>query len=222
MSECAGENCDHSSHEKEKQMMTKLESIITPSDPTRWPLLEMPSQLCSLPLSPAEQDAIIQMDQILDALDDEAAGLAAVQIGVPRRIFLLRNAIDENGKTINTAYINPVIVAQSKETKKDNEACLSLPGMVARFPRPKCIMLEYYDIYGNIQTQKFSGFFARAVAHEINHLDGILITQHFSKEIAKQSRRTKYGMTLTEQKIKQINSRRTKNKLARKARKINR
>lgn len=196
--------------------------IITPVDHDRWPLLEMPSQTCTMPLGQAEQEAIIKMDQILGVLDEEAAGLAAIQIGVPRRIFLLRNATDENGLSINTPYINPSIISKSKATKKDGEACLSLPGMMARFARPKSVTLEYTDIYGNIQTQVFNGFWARAVMHEMDHLDGVLITRHLEKEISQHTQRTKFGMKLTEQKIKQINNRRIKNKRVRKARKVNR
>lgn len=196
--------------------------IITPSDPERWPLLEMPSQMCGIPLDAAEQDAVLRMDELLNQLDEEAAGLAAVQIGVPRRIFLLRNGIDLEGKPFNNAYINPTIVSVSKETKKDGEACLSLPGMHVRIPRPKSVTIEYYDVHSNLQTQTFQGFWSRAVMHEMSHLNGRLITQDFEKVLSKQPKRTKFKMKLTEQKIKQIKDRRTKAKLARQARKKNR
>jgi peptide deformylase len=237
MSECIGKDCDHSSHNKKMQIIEDEQQeviqvaneqkpirnpIITPNDPERWPLLEMPSQVCGIPLDAAEQSAVLQMDELLNQLDEQAAGLAAIQIGVPRRIFLLRNGTDAEGKTINNAYINPTLINISKETKKDDEACLSLPGFSCRFPRPKVVELEYFDIQGNVQRQIFKGFFARAVMHEMGHLQGELITKHFEKEISKRPRRTKFGMKLTEQKIKQIHERRTKSKLARKARKVNR
>jgi peptide deformylase len=239
MSDCSGPDCTHESHnhgnprkvitEPEQSMQNETPQerpvrnpIITPANPEQFPLLEMQSQACSIPLDAAEQDAVLRMDELLNQLDDEAAGLAAVQIGVPRRIFLLRNGKDAEGNIINNAYINPTLVNVSKETKKDGEACLSLPGFAGRFPRPKTVELEYFDIQGNVQRQTFRGFWARAVCHEMSHLDGVLITHNLEKEIAKQPRRTKFGMKLTEQKIKQMQARRIKNKLARKARKANR
>lgn len=198
-----------------EQTQTLKNAIITPRDHERFILLDMPSQPCTMPLGQAEQDCIVQMDQVLNELDEEAAGLAAIQIGVPRRIFLLRNAVDENGVTINTAYINPSIISVSKETKKDKEACLSLPGMVARFARPKSVTIEYTDIYGNIQTQVFEGFWARACFHEMDHLNGQLIVRHLEKEIAKQPSRTPFGMKLTPHRLNLIAQRRAKKKQAR-------
>lgn len=202
---------------------TKVESprnpIITPSDPERWPLLEMQSQMCGIPLDAAEQDAVIRMDELLNQLDEQAAGLAAVQIGVPRRIFLLRNGIDTEGKAFNNAYINPTFVSISKETKKDGEACLSLPGFAGRFPRPKTVVLEYFDVLGNVKRETFRGFWARAVMHEMDHLNGTLIVRHFEKEVGKQSRRTKFGMKLTPHRVKVIAQRRATKKRARAAKK---
>jgi peptide deformylase len=241
MSDCSGPDCTHESHnhgnprkevqiivdepvsmpeksiEKPTQMVRN--PIITPSDPERWPLLEMQSQMCGIPLDAAEQDAVLRMDELLNQLDEEAAGLAAVQIGVPRRIFLLRNGTDAEGKTINNAYINPTLVSVSKETKKDGEACLSLPGFAGRFSRPKVVELEYFDVHGNVQRQTFKGFWARAVMHEMNHLDGVLIIKHFEKEINKQPRRTKFGMRLTPHRVNVIAQRRAVKKRARAAKK---
>lgn len=207
---------------EEPKVQTPRNPIITPADPERWPLLEMQSRLCGIPLDAAAQDAVLKMDALLDQLDEQAAGLAAVQIGVPYRIFLLRNGKNAEGKTINNAYINPTLISVSKETKKDGEACLSLPGFAGRFPRPKWVTLEYFDIHGNLRQETFRGFWARCVCHEMAHLNGVLITHELEKEMSKQPRRTKFGMKLTAQKVKQIQARRTKNKLARKARKKNR
>ena len=192
----------------------KTVNIITPNDYERWPLMEMPSQICSIPLNVSEQETVVHMDQILNDLDDNAAGLAAIQIGVPRRIFLLRNSKDSNGNIVNKAYINPIVLACSKETKKSGEACLSLPGVAVRFRRPKIVTLEYTDIYGELKTEIFKDFWARAVMHEMNHLDGILITRHFEKEIAKQPRSNSFGMKLTPHRLKVIAQRRAKKKRA--------
>lgn len=188
--------------------------IITPGDQERWPLLEMSSQLCGIPLTEGDRDAIIEMDDILNTLGDEAAGLAAIQIGYPKRIFLLRNGSDND----NNVYINPSVLAISKEMKLDGEGCLSLPGMGGFFKRPKKVTLQYFDLDGKQQTETFSGFWARAVMHEMDHLDGRLITRHMEEKLSKEPRKTSFGMKITPTKIKQIQDRRDKKKRARKAR----
>ena len=190
--------------------------IITPQDVERWPLLEGPSQPCSLPVNDTDAAMIGKMDALLDVLGDSAAGLAAVQIGYPKRIFLLREA---NG---NRAFVNPVIIARSAEMKRDGEACLSLPGFGAVFKRPKSVTLQYHDLDGTVNTEVFQGFWARAICHEMDHLNGTLIAHHFEQEVAKQDRRTSFGMLLTPHRRKVIADRRAKNKRAKAARKANR
>ena len=196
--------------------------IITPGDQERWPLLEMPSRTCQIPITAADEQAIVDMDTILDALDTDAAGLAAVQIGFPHRIFLLRNGTDEDGGATNNVYINPTILSKSRATTKDGEACLSLPGMGASIPRPKTVSLQYFDLDGNVQEETFNGFWARAVMHEMDHLEGILITKHLEEQMSKQPSRTKFGMQVTPHRTKVIAQRRASNKRARKSRKANR
>jgi len=193
--------------------------IITPGDPERWPLLEMASRSCQLPLTPADEQAIMDMDSLLDALDDEAAGLAAVQIGFPHRIFLLRNGTDDEGNASNNVYVNPTVVQKSRAVSKGGEACLSLPGMGASFSRPKSVTLEFFDLDGNMQTETFTGFWARAVMHEMDHLNGILITKHLEEQIANQPRRTSFGMKVTPHRDNVIAARRDKKKRARRAKK---
>lgn len=129
--------------------------IITPGDQERFPLLEMPSRPCEIPITPADEQAIMDMDELLNTLDDEAAGLAAVQIGFPHRIFLLRNGRDDKGNATNNVYVNPVVIKQSKETSERGEACLSLPGMGGLVRRPKWISIQYFDLDGNVQTETF-------------------------------------------------------------------
>lgn len=196
--------------------------IITPADPERWPLLEVESQACSLPMSREDEECVVLMDSLLDILDEDAAGLAAIQVGYPRRIFLLRNGVDEDGNVFNNAYVNPTIVSRSTETKLDGEACLSLPHMSARIPRPKKVVLKYYDVTGQRHEETFTGFWARAVMHEMDHLNGILLSQHLEKQISKQTPRSSFGMKLTPHRKNVIARRRATNKRARKARKATR
>lgn len=229
MSDCTGENCDHLSHEKDikaqneqplaVEQMSQSETaspIITHNDVERFPLLECPSQPCSLPINDTDASMIGKMDALLDILDDAAAGLAAVQIGYPKRIFLLR----QHGK--NRAFINPVIVSHSRDMKRDGEACLSLPGFGVVFKRPRQVVLQYHDLDGEVKQETFNGFWARCVMHEMNHLDGILITQHLENEVSKQPSKTKFGMLLTSYRKSVIVKRRAQNKRARASRRANR
>lgn len=188
-----------------------MNEIITLQD-ARSSLLEIPSLTCDIPISPTDEDIIEKMDNILTKLDGQAIGLAAVQVGYPRTIFLLRNGKDKNGKIYNKAYINPVITSISKNTKKDFEACLSVPGFNIRIARPKNISLMYFDINGELQKETFNGIWARCVMHEMSHLRGKLITHEFAKEIAKIPRKTKCGMKLTPQKIKEQKDKKNKKK----------
>lgn len=203
----------------EEQVATEARQnpIITPADQERWPLLEMESQMCSIPLSETDEEAIALMDALLNTLDDEAAGLAAVQIGYPRRIFLLRNSKNAEGEPENKAYINPIVLNKSKETKKSGEACLSLPHMAGHFHRPKSVTLKYMDINGDFHQETFNGFWARAVMHEMDHLDGRLIIEHVERELAKRPQCTKFGMKLTLHRQKVIAARHEKKRRARKA-----
>jgi len=185
--------------------------IITTNDMERWPLLEMQSQPCSTPITAGDRAAILEMDDLLNALDKEAAGLAAIQIGYPKRIFLLRNGV--NGE--NNAYINPSVLSISSTTKRASEGCLSLPGMGMFFKRPKEVKLQYMDLNGDVKVETFKGFWARAVMHEMDHLNGKLIISHAEKQLIK---KTSFGMKLTPEKQKQITDRRAKNKRAKKAR----
>ena len=110
--------------------------------------------------------------QLLDDMKDtlikaEGAGLAAPQIGVLRRIFIV--SVD------NKYYecINPVIVSQ-KGSQVGDEGCLSVKGKYGTVERPYLVTVKAFDRYGNPFTVKAEGFLARAFCHENDHLDGIL------------------------------------------------
>lgn len=231
MSDCSGPDCTHDSHnhgtprkvvkpsdvqENPRAVVAVEETpqianpIITPTDQERWPLLEVASQPCSIPVNDTDAAVIGKMDAVLDMLGDTAAGLAAVQVGYPKRIFLLR----ENG--VNRVFINPVIISQSREQKKDGEACLSLPGFNAVFKRPKSVTLQYHELDSEVKLEVFEGFWARAVMHEMNHLDGILITRHMEDVANRQPKRTKFKMVLDTAAKNRIAKRRAKKKFAKK------
>jgi peptide deformylase len=175
-------------------------------DHDRFPILEAESQQVSVPISDLDIEHIERMDAILRELEEGAVGLAAVQIGYPKRIFLLR----ESGE--NRVFINPEIVGASRETRKRPEACLSLPGLVIRTARPKSLTLKYVDLEGEEHTEIFKGFWSQAVSHEMDHLNGVLLTKHMEAQYVSSDPRTKFGMKLSPSKRKDIAKRRAKRK----------
>jgi peptide deformylase len=187
--------------------------IITPMDAQRFPLLEMESQPCGLPLSDEDAEVVGYMDAALTDLGAGAVGLAAIQIGYPKRIFMLRVG-DEN-----RVFINPRIISQGGGLQKRGEACLSLPNFGVRIPRHKQVEIEYFNIAGDSCTEKFTGLLAQAVFHEMDHLNGVLLSHHLESIATKQAPRTKWGMKLTPHRLNVIANRRKKNKAAKAARK---
>ncbi len=98
---------------------------------------------------------------------EEGAGLAAPQVGILRRVVVVQ--VDEG----YFEFINPEIIAQSGE-QNGWEGCLSVRGKQGVVSRPMKVTLRYYDRNGEKHILKAKGFFARAICHELDHLDGIL------------------------------------------------
>jgi peptide deformylase len=103
-------------------------------------------------------------------------GLAAPQVGKNIQMLL---AEDDTGKILTVC--NPKILFQSRETIIDEEGCLSVPDVWGMVERPQEIELEFMDITGKKQRKKFSGFFARILLHEIDHLFGVLFIDKMEK-----------------------------------------
>lgn len=106
-------------------------------------------------------------------------GLSAIQVGVPIRLFVLRDYIVlPDGKWSASApkvFINPKIVWKSKETETDTEGCMSVPGLsVGPIERPLKVRIEALDINGKPFTDEREGINARVSFHENDHLNGVL------------------------------------------------
>lgn len=116
-----------------------------------------------------EDEAIIQ--DLLDtaaAHEENCAGLAAIQIGVPKRVVVVREG------SLFIPYINPVIVKRSRESYSATEGCLSLDGprTVRRY---RSVMVSYTTASGKKKSKTFDGLVAEILQHEIDHCNGVLI-----------------------------------------------
>lgn len=108
------------------------------------------------------------LDDMKDTVKKEqGAGLAAPQVGVLRRVVVVD--VEEG----YFEFVNPVITSQKGE-QSDWEGCLSVRGKSGIVSRPMKVTLAYQDRYGEKHVLKAKGFFARAICHELDHLDGVL------------------------------------------------
>jgi len=121
-------------------------------------------------------ELIADMRDTMQALD--GAGLAAPQIGVDLRVVIFgvhaNRRYPDVEEVPDTVLINPVITVLGEETETDWEGCLSVPGMRGKVPRYRHIRYQGCDEYGALIDRTVSGFHARVVQHECDHLDGIL------------------------------------------------
>jgi len=103
----------------------------------------------------------------------KGVGLAANQVDLPYRLFIINLASDPAAADQEFVFLNPVLTGR-KGNAEAEEGCLSLPGVYADVKRSERVVLNAYDLAGVEVTMELEGLFARAVQHEIDHLDGIL------------------------------------------------
>lgn len=131
------------------------------------------------------------IDTVKVAEDPEGAGLAATQIGISKRMCVVRNFFEDplnpnEIKSNDIVLINPKITNYSDEKDLDWEGCLSVPDKYGKVERASKIKVTAKDVDGNIIKIKAEGFFARTVQHEVDHLDGILFTDKIEGETLSQ------------------------------------
>ena len=140
------------------------------------PILRWPdARLCEVcaPVGPDEDlgDLITDMFETMYAAPGR--GLAAPQVGVTKRVFVMDCGWKEGDMT-PLACINPEIVSASDARARGQEGCLSIPGVLADVERPAEVVLAYTDLTGARQEVALSGFEARCAQHELDHLDGLV------------------------------------------------
>lgn len=114
----------------------------------------------------------------------DGVGLAAPQVGKSIRMFVLdcSNFEDEEPELagFKKMFINAHITERNGEEWSMSEGCLSIPGLNEDVTRPETIRIEYYDENWEFHDEEYSGFAARVIQHEYDHLDGIMFTDHCS------------------------------------------
>lgn len=111
-------------------------------------------------------------------------GLAAPQIGLPIRLFVIDGSPfedeDDDAAALKGAFINAVIRSEEGELWKFNEGCLSIPRIREDVSRREVIHIEYYDRDWNLKKETYSGVAARVIQHEYDHIEGVLFIDHVS------------------------------------------
>lgn len=121
---------------------------------------------------------MIQTTLDWDHDNEFGAALAAIQIGEPLKLTVVRNDFDDAKSKEFTTLVNPEIVKSSNENVSDVEGCLSVPGVYGRVSRPLKIKVKAQDINGDPIRLTLEGFPARVLQHEIDHMNGIIFLDH--------------------------------------------
>jgi len=121
------------------------------------------------------------MDDMLDTMyDAKGIGLAAIQIGIPKRIIVMDICREENKKE-PMFFVNPVIKNKNPEKSVYEEGCLSVPNQFAEIERPSKCEVEYLNYNGEKKILKAEGLLATCIQHEMDHLEGVLFIDYLSK-----------------------------------------
>ena len=152
------------------------------------PILEVPDprlKTISTPVDTFDAELRTLVDDMLETMyDAPGIGLAAIQIGVPKRVLVidLQNK-GEDGEPVRTprVFINPEILDPSEDHTLYNEGCLSVPDQYAEVERPSTIRARWQDLDGKVHEEAMDGLMATCLQHEMDHLEGILFIDHLSR-----------------------------------------
>ncbi|QJU57495.1 peptide deformylase [Sphingomonas sp. AP4-R1] len=153
------------------------------------PILEAPDPRLRVISTPVEtvDDGVRALiaDMFETMYDAPGIGLAAVQVGVPKRILVIDLQEDEgeDGERIRNprVFINPELSEPAEEFSVYNEGCLSVPDQYADVERPVAIQARWLDEQGVAHDERIEGMLATCLQHEMDHLEGILFIDHLSK-----------------------------------------
>ena len=147
-------------------------------------ILKIPDKRLRLVSEPVKRiDAGIRAlaaDMFETMYDAPGIGLAAIQIGVPKRVVTMDLSKKEDNHEPQV-FINPEVIWKSKETSIYEEGCLSIPEYYEEVERPAQVKVKYLDLDGNAHEIEASGLLATCLQHEIDHTNGVLFIDHISK-----------------------------------------
>ncbi|HLH98467.1 MAG TPA: peptide deformylase [Xanthobacteraceae bacterium] len=158
-------------------------------------------RLVSKPAKASDSDLPALIDDMFETMyEAPGIGLAAIQIGVPKRVVVMDLAKKDEPKAPRV-FVNPEVVWRSEEKSTYEEGCLSIPEFYEEVERPAMVRVKYLDASGAAQELEASGLLATCLQHEIDHLDGVLFIDHISKlkrdmvikKFAKAARRAEDG-----------------------------
>jgi peptide deformylase len=148
------------------------------------PILTAPDprlQAVSMDVETVDAEIRTLIDDMAESMyESDGIGLAAIQIGVAKRVLVI-DLDQKEGKKNPRAYINPKILWASEEMAVFEEGCLSVPEIWDDVERPARIKAEYLDRDGNKQLLEADGLLATCLQHEMDHLNGVLFIDHLSR-----------------------------------------
>jgi len=155
------------------------------------PILEAPDPRLRTISSPVEEidDALQQLiDDMFETMyDAPGIGLAAIQVGVPKRLLVIDlqepESEEEDAPVVRRpmVFINPRILEGSQDLSVYNEGCLSVPEQFAEVERPASVRASWMDRNGRIHEETLEGLLATCLQHEMDHLEGVLFIDHLSR-----------------------------------------
>lgn len=155
------------------------------------PIIETPDprlRTISTPVETIDEALQTLIDDMFETMyDAPGIGLAAIQVGVPKRLLVIDlqepESDEEGAKPVRRpmVFINPQILDGSQERSVYNEGCLSVPEQYAEVERPARIKASWMDRTGRIHEQELDGLLATCLQHEMDHLEGILFIDHLSR-----------------------------------------
>src|SRR5689334_17732910 len=135
----------------------------------------------SVPVEGVDDDLRALMDDMLETMyAAPGIGLAAIQVGVPKRVIVMDLSREEGVKEPRY-FVNPEILWASEETAPYEEGCLSIPEIYDEVERPAQVKIRYLNYAGDQVEEDAEGLFAVCIQHEMDHLDGVLFIDHLSR-----------------------------------------
>ena len=151
------------------------------------PILTVDADMATLkqvskPVEAVDDELRALMDDMLETMyDAPGIGLAAIQIGVAKRVIVMDSSRGEDAPKEPRYFVNPEILWASEETAPYEEGCLSVPDIYDEVERPAKVRLRYLNYQGETIEEDAEDLYAVCIQHEMDHLNGILFIDHLSR-----------------------------------------